>query len=423
MQNKRALLFLLSANAVSGFSQGISMLAIPWYFTKVLNRPDLFGIIYAVVTLISMFWALYAGSLIDKYSRKKIFLLLNLVSGIFLLLISGIGFYLHETPSYLAVSVFFITILNYNIHYPAVYAFGQEISSKENYGKFNSLAEIQGQATSVLSGAIAAILMSGTEHGALNLLGATIRLPFEFSPWTLQEIFLLNACTYFIAVLFVLKIPYTQSYQVKTSEKLLTRIKDGVSFLRKNKAIFVFGNTSLAIFVVLLVQVQMLLPMYVNNHLHQSADVYASSEIYYAFGALFAGFFIRKLFKNTNTINAILSLMIVTVLLFVGCFIFTSVFYFFVFSILMGITNAGSRVLRITYLFHHIPNDIIGRTSSVFQMINTLLRFIVASLFSIPFFSQSNNVIWAYLACALFVLIAIFPLLKQYKNLTKNNTI
>lgn len=423
MQNKRAILYLLSANAVSGFSQGISMLAIPWYFTKVLNRPDLFGVIYSVVTLISMFWALYAGSLIDKFSRKKIFLLLNLVSGAFLLLIAVIGFYFGETPIYLAVAVFFITILNYNIHYPAVYAFGQEISSKENYGKFNSLAEIQGQATSVLSGAIAAILLSGTENGALNLLGVNINLPFEIKQWSLQEIFLLNACTYFIAALFVLKIPYTKSIQINNSESLLTRIKSGITFLKNNKSIFVFGNTSLAIFVVLLVQVQMLLPMYVNNHLHKSADVYASAEIYYAFGALFAGFFIRKLFKNTNTINAILSLMILTVILFAGCFIFASVFYFFIFSILMGITNAGSRVLRITYLFHHIPNEIIGRTSSVFQMINTLLRFVIAGIFSITFFSQSNNVKWAYLACGLFVLGAIFPLLKQYKKLPKNKTI
>lgn len=399
------------------------MLAIPWYFTKIIHRSDLFSIIYAVVTLISMFWALYAGTLIDKYSRKKIFLLLNLVSGLFLLAISFFGYQLNGTPPFLAVLVFTITILNYNVHYPTVYAFGQEISSKENYGKFNSLAEIQGQATSVLSGALAAILLSGVENGILNLLGFSFHLPFDISPWPLEKIFLLNAFTYFIACLFVIQIPYKMSYAPQTNEKISTRIFNGIRFLRNNKPIFVFGNTSLAIFVVLLVQVQMLMPMYVNNHLHESADVYASAEIYYAFGALFAGFFIRKLFNSINTVKAILILMAITVFLFFGCYYFTSTIYFFLFSVIIGITNAGSRVLRITYLFHHIPNEIIGRISSVFQMVNTLLRFIIAGIFSITFFSKSNNVIYTYLGCSIFVLFSMFPLLKQYKELTKTKEI
>ncbi|MCB0409746.1 MAG: hypothetical protein KDD29_05970, partial [Flavobacteriales bacterium] len=72
MKNKKALNFLFAANTISGFAQGISMLAIPWYFASVLNDSTTFGIIYAITTIISLFWGLYAGTLIDRYNRKII---------------------------------------------------------------------------------------------------------------------------------------------------------------------------------------------------------------------------------------------------------------------------------------------------------------------------------------------------------------
>lgn len=73
MQNKTALYLLLLANSVSGFAQGISMISIPWYFTDVLQQSSLFGLIYAITTALTLFWGLYAGTLIDKYPRKNIF--------------------------------------------------------------------------------------------------------------------------------------------------------------------------------------------------------------------------------------------------------------------------------------------------------------------------------------------------------------
>ena len=54
---------------------------------------------------------------------------------------------------FLVLLVFGLTIFNYNIHYPNLYAFGQEITEKKNYGKLNSYIEVQGQVTSMFAGA------------------------------------------------------------------------------------------------------------------------------------------------------------------------------------------------------------------------------------------------------------------------------
>lgn len=419
MKNKQALFLLLTANVVSGFAQGISMLAIPWYFASVLNSPSTFGIIYAITTLLSLFWSLYAGTLIDRYSRKNIFMIISLVAGLILLAVSLIGFQLGYVPIILITVVFTATVLNFNIHYPSLYAFGQEITEKENYGKINSYLEIQGQATTIISGALAAVLLQGiSAHEVVNLLGIKINFPFAIKKWELHEIFLMDAITYFIGVMLIVFIRYTP--QIKNNiEKgeVWKRVKTGYQFLRNNPLLFIFGNTSYAIFVVLIVEVHLLLPMYINNHLHAGADVYASSEIFYAIGALFAGVGIQWLFRKMNTVLSIIILMFATV-----CILYLVVFtkmigIFFAFSFLMGITNAGARVLRITYLFHRIPNEVIGRAGSVFSMINIMLRFLFISLFSTALFTTSNNVIWAYFVCGTFVLFSMLVLIIKYKPL------
>ena len=84
MENKRPIRLLLIANSISGVSQGISMLAIPWYFTGVIHDSNLFQSIYLVTAIISLFWGLYAGTLVDRYSRKNLFLWMNVV-GFFVL--------------------------------------------------------------------------------------------------------------------------------------------------------------------------------------------------------------------------------------------------------------------------------------------------------------------------------------------------
>ena len=109
----------------------------------------------------------------------------------------------------------------------------------------------------------------------------------------------------------------------------------------------------------------------------------------------------------------------------IGCFLLTftqSIGVFYIISLLIGITNAGTRVLRITYLFNHVPNNIIGRTGSVFNSISIIIRIFMIAAFSIPFFTTGENVKWGYLIGAAFLSIGLIPLLINYKklvNLTK----
>jgi MFS family permease len=419
MKNRQALTLLLIANAISGFAQGISMLSIPWYMGSEQEKGSVFGVAYSIITLTTLVWSLYAGALIDRHSRKKVFIGINIIGGIVLLSVAAAGYIIGHVPTPLVMLVFATTIYIYNIHYPALYAFGQEISEKSNYGKMNSYFEIQGQATSMLAGAIGAVLLSGTKNQMINFLGINIHLPFDIEKWDLQDIFLMDACTYLIAIILIASIRYTPAEQLGVhTGRVIERVKMGWDYLRKHPLLFIFGNASFSIFVILLVEVHLLLPMYVGNHLKQGADVYASSEIYYTFGALFAGVGIRQLFRSTNSVKAIIILMFITTAVLVWAAFTNNVWVFFIFSVIIGLTNAGARVLRVTYLFNHIPNNMMGRTGSVFQAINILLRVIFSWIFSFAFFTEGSNITWAYFIGGMFILLSVFPLITNYRALT-----
>ena len=110
-------------------------------------------------------------------------------------------------------------------------------------------------------------------------------------------------------------------------------------------------------------------------------------------------------------------MMVMSVIVFeLTAFTQSSIMLIFV-CFILGLTNAGTRVLRITYLFNHIPNHIIGRTGSVFQTLNVMIRFAFITLFSLAFFAKESNVTWAYFISGLFIFISIFPLLIYYKKL------
>ena len=111
------------------------MLAIPWYFAKNLDAASTFASIYAIATFVTLFWGLYAGTLIDRFPRKNIFIGICAASAVVLLSMSAFGFINGSIPMFGVAFVFCFTLFNYNIHYPTMYAFGQEITEKEIIAK------------------------------------------------------------------------------------------------------------------------------------------------------------------------------------------------------------------------------------------------------------------------------------------------
>ena len=417
MKNKQAIYLLFLSNIISGLAQGISMIAIPWYFIEIIDNAEFFSYSYIIITLATLFWGIYAGAIIDRYSRKKIFILTNIVCGCFIGSIALYGIYTSHLSELLVVSVFGITIFNYNIHYPNLYAFGQEITEQKNYGKLNSYIEVQGQTTSVLAGAFAAILLTGTTNKNLEIAGFNFTLPFNVEKWQIYDIFLLDAFTYLAVIVIFSFIKYSSIKNEKIhTGSLFNRLKLGLNYLKDNPSIFIFGLVSYMLFAFTLVELHVILPSYVHDFLLASGNVYASAEIYYSIGAIFSGLLILRFLSRYNTILSVVLLMLVVACAFFAMTFLNSLIVFFIGSLILGITNAGVRILRTTYLFNNIPNNLIGRATSVFSSLNIIVRICLISLLTIPFFNIGDNIRWGYLIGVVLMLVSIFILLILFFN-------
>jgi MFS family permease len=417
VKNQHSLNLLFTANGISGFAQGISMLAIPWYFTKA-QSGTYFNISYGIITAIVLFFGLYAGTLVDRFSRKSNFLANNLVCGLLILAISLGGYLQGELSDFWVMAVFGITMLNYNIHFPTLYAFGHEITEPQFYNKVNSNIEVVGQSTSILSGAFAALLIEGVAAGKGKLFGFKVNMPFEIIRWEIWEIFLLNAITYFAAAILVMMIQYKPILKPKVHiGTIWERVVTGFTYLNKHRLLLVFGLFSYSVFAMLLVEIHAVLPGYIERHLNEQGSVFAAADLIYAMGALCAGLFVNKVFSSSNATRAVIILTLVTATIFFWAFASQNVFIIYVVSLILGFTNAGIRVLRLTYLFNHIPNELMGRVNSIFNMMNVLTRTLFIFLFSLPFFTFGNHMIWAYLVMAVFLLMSGIVLIVNYKKL------
>lgn len=383
----RNLGFLFAANTISGFSQGITMLAIPWYL---LQQPDgkfRNAAMVATITLLTLFWGMYAGTLIDRYNRKHIFLLMNGVDGVILLSVAALGAWLGTVPFALIVLVFTVTVFTHNVHFPNLYAFVQELFEPKYYARVNSAIEIQGQTTSFLGMMVAGLLFGGTTE--LSWWPEA----WQFEPWPLWQIIMLDGCTYLTAMFFLALVRYQPSVKKRIDRgSVMVRIQQGFDYLWARPMILVFGIASYVIFFAMLTMMQVGAPVYVNDYLQEPATSLSSFKGGYALGAITAGILgMLAMVRRGNSIYQIIGLLLITGCIYVMLSTTQSVYMLIGGAWVLGITNAGARILRITYLVKIIPNYVIGRVNSFFNVVNVSMRVCFIGLLATPFFADPEN--------------------------------
>lgn len=389
------------------------MLAIPWYLIQQPGGKWLNATMVASITFVSLFWGLYAGTLVDRYNRKQIFLTLQSIDGTLLLAAALLGFSLGEMPLAAIICVYMLTIFTYNVHYPNLYAFVQELFEPALYAKVNSGIEIQGQTTNFLGMMLGGLLLSGTSE-----IGWWPSA-WQFEAWPLRQIFLLDGSTYLLGAVLIQLIPYRPSAHKRVDRGAVWgRLKQGYAYLREHQNLFVFGLASYVVFFSLLVMVQVAAPIYVYDYLDAPAYILSSFKGIYALGAISAGLIgLSSFIRSNNLIRQVTFLVGLAGVLYLGLATNQSILFLFIGAYLLGIANAGTRILRITYLVRIVPNYIIGRVNSIFSVLNVMMRVSFVSVMALPFFaddSNGDNIVYIMFFLSLIMFIALGFLLRYF---------
>jgi MFS family permease len=350
---------LLLANITGSIGSGVTIIAVPWLLVHRANGDQLYGYVTLGTTLALFLFMPYYGTWIDRHSRKTMLLIgesfgfcATLFMGL-LALVSG------KVETWQLMTTYFCGMLYFTLHYPAKYAFLQQIIDRQHYQSLTGLMEVQGQTASMLAGGLAGLLID--------------RVP-------LSTILLADASTYLFSFVIQSTIPYTATHLSADAPRPATgawhAMAEGWRWLRAHPRLSIFFACTLVPFVLVMVS-NFLFPVYVTGTLHASAAVFGYGEIVFSLGALLAGLFIPRLASAhgaDQTIVYTLSAGVVSLVMLVS---WHSEGAYYAALLLFGLGNAGSRVARNALVLHRVPNAVMGRVGMFFNAADRLLRTVL----------------------------------------------
>lgn len=350
---------LLLANITGSIGSGVTIIAVPWMLIQQPGGERFYGYATLGTTFALFLFMPYYGAWIDRHSRKRMLLIGEAFGFIATLAMATWAFLSGRVETWQLMTSYFCGMLYYTLHYPAKFAFIQQIFERRHYQSLTGLMEIQGQTAAMLAGGIASLLIG---HVALPV------------------ILLADAATYLISFLIQSTIPYHPDH-VDAARKQAPRnawgaMAEGGRWLRDRPRLCVFLLATYVPFVAVMVG-NFLFPIYVDRVLAASSDVFGRGEVVFALGAILSALLIPKLATRHGADRTI----IVTMALFLCGLVMLSVFnvtpLYYAALLLLGFGNAGSRVARGALVLNLVPNAVMGRVQMFFSVFDRLLRTVL----------------------------------------------
>lgn len=354
---------LIAANVTSSIGSGVTIIAVPWLL---VNRPggsQIYGWATALTTLAIFAFAPYYGAWVDRHSRKTMLLLSEIFGATATLAMALTGFIRGEFATWQLVTVYFCGMFYYTLHFPAKFAFIQQIFGRAHYQSLTSVMEIQGQTASMLAGGLASLLIGHV---------------------SLTTILLLDASTYLVSFVLQSTIPYEATHQTAETKNSPTpnawsAVGEAWAWLRERPALSTFLLCSFVPFLGIMVA-NYLFPIYVASTLHETPGVYGRGEMIFAVGAIAAGVcvpFLTARFNHARTTVALAAVFLVGLLLLA---LWPRTLPFYAAMIFLGLGNAGVRVARNVIVLEAVPNAIMGRVHVFFLVAERSLRTVLILL-------------------------------------------
>nr|WP_259545541.1 MFS transporter [Heyndrickxia oleronia] len=389
---------LFLSNLFSGVGQGMTMIGISWYMIELTGTARLLGSTMIISAILTLLIGPFAGTMIDRFSRKAI-LQFEQLAGFTVLLTVSVWGWLGTYSEWMMVFIYLSSIFIFYMHESAQSAFVQEIFEPKLYGSINSFLEIENQTALVLSGALAGILLE---------------------KFGLHVVLILNTLGYLLAFLNLLGINYVSTSKEKlkldTRNSWLSMFNESWRFIKRRRGLMIFGVAALIPFITVML-VNLLNPIFVSHSLKADVKIYSLGEVTYSIGALISGVcttIITRKMSSSSYMVANYFMMIVALILTVT---FPKAGIFLLCSALIGWCNVSTRLIRQNMYMELLPNHLIGRVLSFFKSIGTLLRLLLLVLFTIII--DLNGVSVGYFILAGILSVATIGIFLSFRLLLK----
>lgn len=401
MKNRNIRLFL-TADLCSQFGAGMTIAALSWYALDISGSNQLVAAITNVNIIAGILMSFFAGLIIDTFPKKNVTLLSHLLRIVFVLvplLLLVINGYNSNYLLLIALS----NGLGWNLYYPASKGLLQEISANEELVKSNSGAEITMQIGLFSSGAIAGSLY--------NLVGFNV-------------ILLISLLIFVVSAVLTSFIKSGKS-QIVSKEQIGVRelYAGGIRYFRGHGIIFWLGIILYIPFIGATL-INTILPGYASMNLQANSVVYGLIDMAYGIGACIVGFTIIGLSKKLSVNKLILLGFLLGTLTGLVLFINTSKLLAGLMFLICGLCGPGIRSLVFTLIMKLVPNEVLGRTMAMWNLISLVIQ-VIATYF-IGKLMDGISPAWGFLIYSLIILsglmlfLAVKNRMSKYSNATND---
>lgn len=260
----KTFLIIYTGQAISQLTSSILQMAIVWYLITETNSSNIVALSGIVGFLPQGVLGLFIGVFIDRFDRKKIMIISDLLIAAASLSLSISGFF-GGISIPLIMIVLFIRSVGTAFHVPSLQAITPLIVSKDELPKYSGYSQT---------------LQS------ISLLLSPVLASFFFSIWSLQAIVMLDVLGAIIGVftLCIVTIPKIKIDFENTKIDIALDMKEGIATLKKN-ILFNFMLLGAA-FSIVYIPIFVLYPMMTLSYFGKNQWYAGAIEVVFAIGML-----------------------------------------------------------------------------------------------------------------------------------------
>lgn len=260
----KTFLIVYTGQAISQLTSSILQMAIVWYLITETNSSNIVALSGIVGFLPQGVLGLFIGVFIDRFDRKKIMIISDLLIAAASLSLSISGFF-GGISIPLIMIVLFIRSVGTAFHVPSLQAITPLIVSKDELPKYSGYSQT---------------LQS------ISLLLSPVLASFFFSIWSLQAIVMLDVLGAIIGVftLCIVTIPKIKIDFENTKIDIALEMKEGIATLKKNR-LFNFMLLGAA-FSIVYIPIFVLYPMMTLSYFGKNQWYAGAIEVVFAIGML-----------------------------------------------------------------------------------------------------------------------------------------
>lgn len=322
-------------------------IAFTWLVFSLTGSAMLLGLMEAVKFLPITFFSLFAGVIVDKYSKRKILLITQTISMILAFILSALVFTHMARYEFILILALISGVTN-TIDMPARQTFTVEMTGKDDLVNAIALSSISSNLARIIGPALGALLLS--------YLGAG---------WC----FLLNGLSFMAVIASLLRIKAKTYVRDKGKEiRIFAEIKDGLKYIVHEKTLLqiILVTIITGIFVY---NYDILIPVFTKDILHQNEKIYGILMSALGIGSLLGAIIVSMKGKSNTKMRVLIASSLVEAVLLI-CIGLARTYYMAIgFLVMSGIFNIWFGALSNSVLQLTSTDEYRGRVMSVFSLV------------------------------------------------------